>query len=160
MKEIVIRHFFEGHATAEELAADAVGAFDRHTDSAGAVFSRLHALPMTQDFPVTSQHLVQLVDAVTQGTLDLEALDAICFCLEASDHFTWDTDTLDGERVAEALFLLGTPEINYPLSPAILGKIRHYLLTGEETFTRQDLRSDGERPPLLSVNRIDRPADV
>ena len=160
MKEIVLQHFFEGHATVEELAADTVHAFDRRTDSGGTVFSQLHALPMNHEFAVRSEHVLRLVDAVLAEQLSLDALDAICFCLEASDSFTWDTDTADGERMAEALFWLGTPEVNYPLTRSVLDKVRHYLLTGEETFTRDDLRPPGKRPHLLSVNRMDRDRDV
>ena len=160
MKEIVVQHFFEGHATVQELAADVAGAFDRRTDSAGAVFSQLRSTPMNHEFPVQSSHIFELVDAVRAGDLDLDALDAICFCLEASDHFTWDTDTTDGERIANALFWLGTPEINYPLTSAVINKIRHYLITGEETFTRDDLRPAAERPHLPTVNRMDRETDV
>src|SRR5437667_1064147 len=63
VKEIVLQHFFEGHATSEELAADAIGAFDRQTDSGGTVFSRLNAVPMNHEFPVTAQHIIKLIDA-------------------------------------------------------------------------------------------------
>ena len=160
MKEITLRHYLEGHATVEELAADTADAFDRLTDSAGTVFSQLRAIPMDREFAVTPDHVLKLVDDVRAGRLSLDALDAICFCLEASDSFTWDTDTADGERVAEALFWLGTPEVNYPLTPKVLGKVRHYLLTGEDTFTSDDLRPPGQRPHLLSVNRLERDRDV
>lgn len=150
MKEIVIRHFFEGHATAAELAADAAGAFDRHTDSSGTVFSQLRATPMDRDFEVTPDHILSLVDAVLVRAVDLEALDAITFCVEASDKFAWDTDTESGDRVARALFLLGSPEINYPLTDVVLRKIRHLLLTGEDTFERADERARGPRPHVIS----------
>lgn len=160
VKEIVLQHFFEGHAAVEELATDTVGAFDRHTDSAGTVFSRLNAVPMNHEFPVTSQHIIKLIDAVQAEFLTLDALDAICFCLEASDHFTWDTDTVDGERVANSLFWLGTPEVNYPLTASVLTKVRHYLETGEGTFTRDDLGKPRPRPRLLSVNELHRDPDV
>jgi hypothetical protein len=160
MKEVVIRQFFEGHATAEELTADAKGAFDRHTDSAGTVFSQLRAVPMERDFALTPAHLVKLIDAVLNGVIDLEAIDAIAFCIEASDKFMWDADTPPGERVAEALHLLGTPEINYPLSPVVLGKIRHYLITGEKTLNRGDLAPKRTRPHLISEKSWHRGPDV
>jgi hypothetical protein len=160
MRETVLRQFFEGRATVGELTGDVAGAFDRRTDSAGTVFSQLQSTPMAADFRVESRHILKLVDALQAGELDLDGLDAICFCVEASDHFTWDTDTTDGERVAKALFWLGTPEINYPLTPSIVSKIQHYLLTGEETFTDADLRRADNRPNLLSVNRMDRGPDV
>ena len=160
MKEVVLRHFFEGHASAQELATDVAGAFDRRTDSAGTVFSQLHSLPMAHEFPVEPRHIVRLIDAVQAGVLDLDGLDAICFCLEASDHFIWDTETTEGDRVAGALFWLGTPEVNYPLTAAVIAKTRHYLLTGENTFTREDLRPTSDRPHLLTVNRTDRGPDA
>lgn len=159
MKEVVLRHFFEGHATVDELAADAEGAFERRVDSAGAVFNQLHATPMAEDFAVSASHVAHLVEAVQAGQLSLDALDAICFCLEASDHFVWDTDTEDGERVADALFWLGTPEINYPLTPLVLEKVHRYLLTGENTFTTADAGSSTPRPQL-TINRAYRDRDV
>jgi hypothetical protein len=153
MREVILRLFFEGHATAEELARDVAGAAHRQTVAGGPTVSHVHIQDMAAEFSVESQHVLQLLDAVEAGALDLEALDAICFCLEASDHFTWDTDTTDGERVAESLFLLGTPEVNYPLTPIVLAKVRHYLRSGQHTFTREDLRPDGPRPYLLSVTQ-------
>jgi hypothetical protein len=160
VREIVVQRFFEGEATAQELAADAAHAFDRHTDSAGTVFSQLKAEPSDRDSPVAARDIIKLVEATENGEISLDALDAICFCIEASDHFTWDTDTPDGERVSRSLFWLGTPEVNYPLTESVLAKVKHYLRTGEETFTREDLRPHGERASLLSVNRLDRGPDV
>ncbi len=160
MKEIVLRHFFEGHATVEELAADVAGAFDRRAVSAGTVFSELHSVPMGGEFAIATHHVLKLVDAALAERLSLEALDAICFCLEASGSFAWDADTSDGARVANALFWLGTPEVNYTLTSAALGKVRHYILTGANTFTPVDLRLPGDRPHLLSVRRLDRDGDV
>ena len=160
MKEIVIRHFFEGQATPADLAADAAGAFDRRTDSAGTVFSQLHATSMDRDFDVFPGHIVALVDAVLDGAIDLEELEAIAFCIEASDKFMWDTDTEAGERVARALFLLGAPEVNFPLTSAVLRKIRHLLETGEETFDDADNRPPGPRPHLLTEKSWHREPDV
>jgi hypothetical protein len=161
MKESVVHDFFAGRATARELAAEVVGAMERYTDSAGARHSRLRSIVAPSEFEVGAEHLLRLLDAVESGDLDLEALDTVCFCVEASDSFSWDADeTEDGRRVAEALFLLGTPEINYPLTPVVLGKIRHLLLTGENTFTRDDLAPRGPRPHLISERRWERAPDV
>jgi len=160
MRSAVIREFFAGRATAAELQADASGAFDRHTDSAGTVFSRLRMIPMEGEFQVAPEHLIALIDAVLEGAVDLEALDAIMFALDVADGFMWDADTEAGDRVAEALGLLGVPEINFPLTPIVLRKIRHLLETGEETFDASDRRPPGPRPHLVSERRWDRDADV
>jgi hypothetical protein len=160
VKERVLQQFFEGQASVEDLAVDTVDAFTRRTDSAGTIHSRLHSEPSERELTVTAADVIKLVDAVLERALSLDALDAICFCLEASDSFAWDGDTIDGARVSNALFWLGTPEINYPLSPQVLFKIRHYLLTGERTFSNEDVRINSPRPKLLSVNQSKRALDV
>ncbi len=161
MKESIVHDFFAGRATARELAAEVAGATERYTDSAGTKHSRLHCIPASSEFELRAEHLLRLLDAVESGDLDLEALDTVCFCAEASDTFSWNADeTEDGRRVAEALFLLGTPEINYPLTPGVLGKIRHLLLTGENTFTSDDAPPQGPRPHLISERRWERAPDV
>ncbi|MDB4908366.1 MAG: hypothetical protein JWO05_3150 [Gemmatimonadetes bacterium] len=99
---------------------------------------------MNHEFTVDPGHLIKLVDAVQAGALDLDALDTICFCLEASGNFTWDADTPDGERVANGLFWLGSPEVNYALTESVMAKIRDYLVTGRESFTDDDPRSPAE----------------
>jgi hypothetical protein len=160
VKEIVLRNFFEGHTSAEELATDAAGAFDRHPDGNGTLFSRLTATRMDREFEVTPAHIVQLLDSVLARRLTLEALDAIAFCLEASDAFVWDYETPQGARVGDSLLWLGTPEANYSLTEAVLRKVRHYLLTGEKTFTREDLSPPSRRPHLFGVRKRVRPDDV
>ena len=145
MKEETVRRFFEGKASASDLEADATGSVESSTDDAGVRLSKHRITDMDGDFTVTPVHLIQLVDAVLAGELSAEALDATVFCLEASDRFDWDADEVPADRIPEALFLLGTPEINYPLTQSVLHKIRHYLLTGEQTLTE----ADGHRSPAL-----------
>jgi hypothetical protein len=161
MKEVVIQDFFAGRATAKEVAAEAAGAVERHTDGGGTKHSRLRSIAAPGEFEVTPEHLLKLLDAIEAGQLNLDELDAVCFCVEASDGFSWDADeTEGGRRVAQALFLLGTPEINYPLTPVVLGKIRHLLLTGEETFGREDLAPQTTRPHLISERKWERAQDA
>jgi hypothetical protein len=95
---------------------------------------------MPGEFTLRAAHLAALVDATLDGNLNLETLDAICAAIDVSDGFDWDTDTREGERISRALLLLTSPDINYPLTPIVLRKIRRYLLTGEDTLSRSDLR--------------------
>ncbi|HEX3580938.1 MAG TPA: hypothetical protein VH087_04195 [Thermoanaerobaculia bacterium] len=44
---------------------------------------------------------MKVCDAVINGEIGPEYLQAIGFCLEASDKFVWNTDTPNGERVSE-----------------------------------------------------------
>lgn len=87
MKEIVLRFFFQGHATAEELARDVAGSVSQSGAAGVPVVSRYGIEDMAVEFEVRPEHVVLLIDAVTRGDLGLDALDAICFCLEASDRF-------------------------------------------------------------------------
>ena len=136
MKEIVVRDFFDGLATARavanELAVTRLAGEPRGFHSSG----NYRVEPMATTFALASEHVVRLVDAVTSGDLSADALDTLVFCLEAQpDRWLWDTDTPAGVRVANTLLWLGSPEINYPLSASVLAKIRHYLLTGENTLS-------------------------
>jgi hypothetical protein len=150
MKELTLRHFFEGHASAADLDRDAGGSMERRVDGNGTQFAQHRITDMAGEFTVTTEHMLRLVDAVISGELSFDALDAIAFCLEASDRFSWDIEEDNGDRIADALFWLGTPEINYPLTPNVLEKIRQYLLTGEKTLTRADTR---QRPTIRETRQ-------
>ena len=52
MNEIVARHYFEGHATAAELARDAAGSVERERDPNGVLISGHHLTDMAVDFDV------------------------------------------------------------------------------------------------------------
>lgn len=129
----------QGYATAMELAHDLIGTRSVSEPPGYRSSANYTVARMDREFAVRADHLVRLVDAVADGTLSLELLGDLCFCIEASDRFVWDTDTADGERVADAIFWLGTPEVNYPLTSVVLGKIRHYLVTGDNTLDKRDL---------------------
>jgi hypothetical protein len=156
MDEITIRDFFEGRLAPSVLDRAWATAFQEEPRSDGTVVRRLRTTPLPVSFTVGTEHVIALVEAVQGDLLSLRALDAISFALEASDSFEWDTDTPDGERVAKGLFLLGTPEINYPLTPPVLAKIRHFLATGQDTLSRDDIT--GDRGPRRVLNAWERGA--
>ena len=136
MQAWILRDFFLGTAAADALAADIASAMQR----TGADTYRLRMQDLGEDFQVTSAHLVRLCDAALSGLLSGAALTDLAFAMIASDHFHWSTDTTDGDRVSETLYDWSTPEINFPLNPSTIGKFRHRLLTGEDTFTPEDGR--------------------
>jgi hypothetical protein len=144
--EATLREFFESRLSASELDVVWASAFKEEPRSDGTMVRRLRTKPLGKPFLLQPEHVLALIDAVQAGALGLRALDAICFALEASDEFEWDTDTPEGERVAQSLFWLGSPEVNYPLTAQVVQKIRHFVASGVETFTPEDLKSDkGER---------------
>jgi len=120
------------------------GSVESHVDAAGVRLSKHRITDMDEQFTVTPAHLIALVDATIAGELSLEALDAIAFCLVASDRFDWDADVPPADRIPEALFVLGSAEIHYPLTETVLRKVRHYLVTGDDTLSKSD--REGEAP--------------
>ena|ERR1051325_1128794 len=94
--------------------------------------------PMDSDFRVEPAHLVRLCDAVLSGKLNAEHLELIGYCLVASDHFFWDDESKSGELVAETAYDWSSPEINYPLTVGNVEKFRKRLLTGNDTFDKDN----------------------
>jgi len=141
MKEYVVRRFFEGEYGPSDLEADFPGTV---TQTAPDV-RRVHFEPMTVPFEVQPAHIVKLIDAVLNGEIRLEVAQTISEWLDANPHFnfSWDPDTPEGSRIADAVFWLGTPEISYPLTSSVLSKIRHYVLTGENLLTKADTKVRG-----------------
>jgi hypothetical protein len=137
MDASVLKSFFLGTASAADLGAAAAEMW-RWTSSD---VRRLLWVEFDEEFNVSIEHLVKLADAVLDDALPAEALAGIAFGLIADDHFLWDTDTPEGDRIGETLYDWSTPEINYPLTKGNMSKFRHLLLTGENTFVRADLRA-------------------
>lgn len=132
MKETVLRDFFILAASAENLAIDLKGAFLRRG------IEIVHPIEgMSQHFVVKSSHLIRLCDAVLDGDLDSQVLEAVGFCLIASDYFQWDGDDADGSRVAEVVGDWSSPEINCPLNWENVEKWRSFLRTGASPFSKQ-----------------------
>ncbi len=75
---------------------------------------------MPENFLVIPDHLVKLCDDVLSEKLSAESLQAIGFCLVASDHFEWGGDTDEGARVADTVLDWASPEINDDRIRAIL----------------------------------------
>jgi hypothetical protein len=135
MHESVVRDFFVGKVPASALQSDLVGAV---LQTSSDVFTQ-YVTPMEDRFVVRKEHLVRLCDAVLAGDLAPESLEPIAFCLIASEHFDLEDESEEGERVLEVLHDWDSPEINYVLSISTVAKFRLRLLTGQNTFTADDL---------------------
>ncbi|MCA6370273.1 MAG: hypothetical protein IM631_02665 [Cytophagales bacterium] len=67
-------------------------------------------------FVIEPRHLVNICDEVLNKKLRLETIDNFALILIGSDYFTWDTETVDGERIGQVLFEWNNSTINYPLT--------------------------------------------
>ena len=100
MHEDVLRQFFEGGASAADLAHDLEGALVAD----GPSVTRHPIVDMVGAFEVQPHHLVRVCEAVLDGAIQPALLEAIGFCLVASDAFHWDSDSSDGGRVADVAY--------------------------------------------------------
>lgn len=149
MHELILRRFFEGALSADELVLDLRGSIvpdNEYTyirdhyppeeaermikDLESSEFGgHLHPIvDMPGEFEVLPEHLVKLCDAVLTGKIDPKYLHPIGFCLMASDAFHWDGDDPKGELVGDLAWEWSGPEVNYPLTLANVAEWRHKLL--------------------------------
>jgi hypothetical protein len=131
MHEEKLKQYFLGNDDITQLAEDLKG-------SATLVGQSMHhhIVDMEADFEVTPKHLVALCTDVLAGALDPYTLRQVAFCLIASDHFLWDTDTEEGNLVGETLLDWSAPEVNYPLTLENVAKFRVRLETGVDTLKK------------------------
>jgi hypothetical protein len=134
MREQKLRDFFEGRASAAELARDVKG-----STSISGIVSKVSIEDMAETFTVSSAMAVRLCDAVLNGELPADDLEAIGFALVASDRFEWDGD--EDEVLADVIGDWSAPEINYPLTIDNVKKFRSWL-TREEPYP--------SKPPLAA----------
>ncbi|ACB76619.1 hypothetical protein [Opitutus terrae] len=135
MRESVLRDFLVGVAPAAALKKDLAGAV---VQTSSDVFTQ-YVDPMKEELLITRDHVLRLCDAVLDGSLAAEDLEPIAFCIIASDHFRFEDEAPYNERLLDTLHDWDSPGINYVLTRATVEKFKSRLLTGESTFTRQDI---------------------
>ena len=133
MRELTLKQFFTGDVSAKVLAQDLMGSMITKGDR-----TKHPIEDMDEDFQVWPDHLIRLCDAVLGGEIEPEHLQSVGFCLVASEHFKFDTDTAEGDLADDTANDWSAPEINYPLTLTNVEKFRHRLVTGENLFTIDD----------------------
>ena len=133
MREEILKQFFLGEVSAKALASDLVGSMVTED----SVVTRHLIEDMKDGFEVMPDHLVHLCDAVLSGKIKAKYLQAIGFCILASDHFEYDTDTPEGNLVGETVSDWSAPKINYPLTIGNVRKFRGRLVTGRNLFAAE-----------------------
>ena len=152
MKSCVLKSFFEGACDAVALAEDLHGTTVQTSTN---VFTHRMDDDLAEEFPVEPEHLVKICDAFLDGDLTKRMIEDIGFGMIASERFDWDSGNSGGERVAGVLDSWCSPEIDYPICELTIKKFRHYLTTGEDTFTREDFNNQptGSSIKILGPNR-------
>ena len=133
MREEILKQFFDGEVGAALLSNDLVGSLITKGDSTS------HPIEdMSGSFEVQPSHLIRLCDAVLDGEIKPKYLQAVGFCIVASDAFEYDTDRNEGNLVGETVLDWSAPMVHYPLTLQNIEKFRHRLATGENLFTISD----------------------
>ena len=144
MHESVLRDFLIGSQPASALKKDLAGVV---VQTSSDVFTQ-YVTPMKEELVVSREHVLRLCDAVLEGSLAPEDLEPIAFCLIASEQFQFEESMPDNERVLDTLHDWDSPEINYVLTHATVEKFKKRLLTGENTFTRDDITKQKKKGSL------------
>ncbi|NWK57810.1 hypothetical protein HW115_19480 [Verrucomicrobiaceae bacterium N1E253] len=139
MKISVLVEFLNGICDANSLAKDLEGGVVQTSHDGVSYYVDED---YTEDFFVTTEHLVKICDSFTDKLIDAEMVQQITFAMMCSDYLEWDSDTPDGERVAEVIGMWDTPEISYQITNSTIPKFRRYLSSGEDIFNRDDLTPD------------------
>ena len=129
MHEEVLKRFFLGEASAKEFADDLADSLAEGQD-----VSCLRVRDMRDDFRVRPEHLVRLCDAVLSGALKAKHLEAIGFCIAASDRFGYRTLTPEGALGGKMVREWSEPGGNYPPTVENVLKFRERLVTGRDPF--------------------------
>jgi len=129
MNEEVLKRFFLGEAGAKELAADLSGSVVERQGVTNHPIT-----DMRGDFEVRPEHLIRICDAVLGGEIEAKYLQEVGFCILASDHFEYDTDTREGDLIGETVFDWSAPEVNYPLTIENVRRFRERLVRGRDPF--------------------------
>jgi hypothetical protein len=142
MREIILRDFFSGHATALALANDVLGSVKQ----VGPIMSLVEIEDMDEEFGVTRAMLVSLCDAVLSGKFPPQGLSTIGFTLVASDKFVWDAEDVVGDVIHD----WSCPEINYPLTLGNVQRFKNWLLQVEPYPAKPALKSASGDERLIS----------
>ena len=146
MREETLRRFFQGEATALDLAKDIAGSTKRFS----SIASQVDIEDMDTAFCVTRPMLISLVDAVLAGSFPPDALGTIGFALEASDKFVWDADGDD--LLAGVIADWSCPEVNYPLTLENIAKFRAWL-AGDEPYPVRPIEVATRGGRLISLQQ-------
>jgi hypothetical protein len=144
VREETLKRFFQGEASASDLALDVAGS----TEAVSPTTSRVAIEDMDSEFSVTRPMLASLTDAVLAGTLPPDSLGTIGFALQTSDKFVWDGDS--DELVANVISDWSCPEINHPLTLENIAKFRAWL-TGAEPYPARPRGTAGDCGRLVSI---------
>lgn len=129
MKEEILKEYFENKIPVDQLLADLKDSQLKTGQDATSVY----VTPITDsgDFVITRHHLLKICNDTLSGHLSATEINIVAFALISSDYFYWDSNTTEGEIVANTLFDWDNPDINFPLSQDNLKLWKKYLETGE-----------------------------
>jgi hypothetical protein len=135
MNEQLLADFLKGSLTAETLGPALLSARLSPDSPNFRTTGNYRVVPLPHPVKITTADVDRLVAALEASHLTEDQVGVAVWLLESGiDRFKWDTDTEDGERVADVLFWLGMPAINFPLSPENLAAMRLFLRTGERSM--------------------------
>jgi hypothetical protein len=152
MTEKKLKDYFDNKITVDELAVDLKDSQKQTSYDVTTVYvDKLD----DGEYEVTKGHLIKLCDDVIGGKISTTDLNTIAFSLMASDFFTWDSHSTEGERVGKVIFEWDNPLIGFDITDKNVRLWKEYLLSGEyrldENELKQKFRSKGKYKELYQA---------
>ena len=128
MTEQILKDYLDSKVSADILSNDLIGTVNNGRDIS---YYKITEIKSDDKFVVTTNHVIKICLDIISNKIKLEDLRAVAFALEASDYFTWDTNTKDGSKVDDAVSNWSTPENSKPTTMDYIKCCAYYLNTGE-----------------------------
>lgn len=129
MKESVLKNYFEKKISATTLNLDVNDSQVKTGFDTSCL--DVEIIESMEEFEINSKHLIQLAEDTVSNRISPRNLATIAFALEGSDFFTWNDNTIDGQKVGRAIFEWDNEEINYPINKQNLTLWIEYLRSGK-----------------------------
>jgi hypothetical protein len=130
MRESTLARFLSGEVDATLLRRDLANIVGTSILQTGK-----NLIPdLSFEMEITKDHLIRLCQSFLKGDLDSDELEAVAFFLQGSDHFVWNTDSKEGELIAEILFDWSAPKISHPLTRENVNRFLAGLSDGRNPF--------------------------
>lgn len=138
MRERLLKDYFLNKTTVDLLAIDLIDSQIKTGFDTTSV--KIEQIGDSGEFEISIDYLVRLCDAAINGKLTMTDLNTIAFALITSEHFTWDSDSSNGERIETVLYDWDNPEIGFDLTVDNVKLWKDYLLTGIYKFDKELLK--------------------
>ncbi|GET24281.1 hypothetical protein [Prolixibacter sp. NT017] len=158
MKEQTLKDYFDEKVTVDTLATDLKDSQQKTGYDTSSVC--VDQIKEEGEYQVTRKHLLKLCNDTIKGHLTPGDLNTVAFALLASEYFTWDSETGNGDIVSTTTYDWDNPDLNFDLTIDNLKLWREYLETGEYKLKEVSGQNESELRPSRRILKDKRDAEL